>query len=211
MGSDGFESKKLGGSPPGGTAPNRLGSGEFAGSAGRDPTIDAFSGLGDAAAKDPCQRHPDQWPGTGAGQMVQPVARIRLPDLRGGYPGHLRAHGNLAPLRDDRAAPRPVRAGAVRARLQGNDGRRDSAGERLAGIVLALICATPHATVTRAPKAALSSPANRLVLATITGVGSDPANPFGCDERCLMNFDRGVDPRRVRAGYWMVVVAAVAL
>src|SRR5229473_8631809 len=26
-----------------------------------------------------------------------------------------------------------------------------------------------------------------------------------------MNFDRGVDPRRVRAGCWMVVVAAVAL
>ena len=50
MGSDGFESKKLGGSPPGGTAPNRLGSGEFAGGAGRDPTIEAFSGLGDAAA-----------------------------------------------------------------------------------------------------------------------------------------------------------------
>src|SRR5260370_6680564 len=50
MGSDGFESKKLGGWPPGATAPTRLGSGEFAGSAGRDPTIEAFSGLGDAAA-----------------------------------------------------------------------------------------------------------------------------------------------------------------
>ena len=49
MGSDGFESKKLGGSPPGGTAPNRLGPGEFAGSAGRDPTIEAFSGLGGVA------------------------------------------------------------------------------------------------------------------------------------------------------------------
>src|SRR5437660_12038983 len=70
--------------------------------------------------------------------MVQPLARFRLPDLRGGYSGYLRAHGNLAPLRDDRAAPRPVRAGAVRTRLQGNDGRRNSAGERLAGIVLAL-------------------------------------------------------------------------
>jgi cold shock protein len=50
MGSDGFESKKLGGSPPGGTAPSRLGPGEFSGSSGRDPTIEAFSGLGDAAA-----------------------------------------------------------------------------------------------------------------------------------------------------------------
>jgi len=49
MGSDGFESKKLGSLPPGGTAPSRLGPGEFAGSAGRDPTIEAFSGLGDAA------------------------------------------------------------------------------------------------------------------------------------------------------------------
>src|SRR6266403_838334 len=127
-----------------------------------------------AAAADPCQRHPDQRPGTGAGEMVQPLTRIRLPDLRGGDAGYLRAHGNLAPLRDDRAAPRPVRAGAVRARLQGNDGRRNSAGERLAGIVLALICATPHATVTRASKAALSSPANDLVFATIIGTGSGP-------------------------------------
>jgi CspA family cold shock protein len=48
MGSDGFESKKLGG-PPGGTGPNRLGPGEFSGNAERDPAIDAFSGLGDTA------------------------------------------------------------------------------------------------------------------------------------------------------------------
>src|SRR6266404_8764812 len=140
----------------------------------------------DAAVADPCQRYPDQRSGTGAGQMVQPLARFRLPDLRGGYAGYLRAHGDLAPLRDDRVAPRPVRAGAVRARLQGNDGRRNSAGERLAGIVLALICARPHATVTRASKAALSSPANDLVFATITGIGSDPANPFGL-RRALSN------------------------
>src|SRR5712691_356896 len=113
----------------------------------------------DAAAADPCQRYPDQRSGTGAGQMVQPLTRIRLPDLRGGYAGYLRAHGNLAPLRDDRAAPRPVRAGAVRTRLQGNDGRRNSAGERLARIVLALIGATPHTTVARAPQASLSGPA----------------------------------------------------
>src|SRR5436305_11313509 len=119
----------------------------------RDPSA------ANAAAADPRQRYPDQRSGTGAGQMVQPLTRIWLPDLRGGYAGYLRAHGNLAPLRDDRAAPRPVRAGAVRTRLQGNDGRRNPAGERLAGIVLALICATPHATVTRAPIAALSGPA----------------------------------------------------
>ena len=35
MGSDGFESKKLGG-PPSGAGPNRLGPGEFAGSGERD-------------------------------------------------------------------------------------------------------------------------------------------------------------------------------
>ena len=49
MGSDGFESKKLGGTP-GGAAPNRLGPTEFQGTAPRDPALDALSGLGDAAA-----------------------------------------------------------------------------------------------------------------------------------------------------------------
>src|SRR3954469_16627690 len=50
MGSDGFESKKLGG-PPGGAGPNRLGPAtEFPASASRDPALDALSGLGDAAA-----------------------------------------------------------------------------------------------------------------------------------------------------------------
>ena len=50
MGSDGFESKKLGGPPSGGTGQNRLGPGEFSAGAARDPAVDAFSGLGDAAA-----------------------------------------------------------------------------------------------------------------------------------------------------------------
>ena len=50
MGSDGFESKKLGGPPPGGAGQNRLGPGEYAGGASRDPSLDALSGLGDAAA-----------------------------------------------------------------------------------------------------------------------------------------------------------------
>src|SRR4051795_5247773 len=49
MGSDGFESKKLGGPPAGGTS-NRLGPGEFSGKAERDPAMDALSGLGDTAA-----------------------------------------------------------------------------------------------------------------------------------------------------------------
>src|ERR1019366_10272105 len=92
-----------------------------------------------AAAADPCQRDADQRPGAGAGQMVQPLARIRLPDLRRGDPGYLRAHGNIAPVRDDRAAPRPVRAGPVRTRLEGDDGCGNLAGNRLAGTVVALI------------------------------------------------------------------------
>src|SRR3954451_8650907 len=49
MGSDGFESKKLGASP-GGAAPNRLGPGGFGGSAPRHPPLDALSGLGATAA-----------------------------------------------------------------------------------------------------------------------------------------------------------------
>jgi cold shock protein len=47
MGSDGFESKKLGVPVPGGAAPNRLGTGEYSGGAGRDPAIDALAGLGE--------------------------------------------------------------------------------------------------------------------------------------------------------------------
>src|SRR5580698_7964015 len=58
MGSDGFESKKLGGPSPVTAGPNRLGQGrlgsdrlapgEFSGE--RDPAMAALSGLGDAAA-----------------------------------------------------------------------------------------------------------------------------------------------------------------
>jgi CspA family cold shock protein len=50
MGSDGFESKKLGGQSPGGAAgPGRLGSG-FSAASPRDPALDALQGLGEAAA-----------------------------------------------------------------------------------------------------------------------------------------------------------------
>ena len=49
MGSDGFESKKLGGPPTGGTG-QRLGPGEYSAGAERDSAIDALTGLGDAAA-----------------------------------------------------------------------------------------------------------------------------------------------------------------
>src|ERR1700732_3087993 len=70
--------------------------------------------------------------------MVQPPARIRLPDLWRGHAGHICTHGDVAPLRDDRVAPRPVRAGPVWARLQGHDGRRNPAGSRLARTFFAL-------------------------------------------------------------------------
>ena len=50
MGSDGFESKKLGGQSTGGAAgPGRLGSGFSAGGP-RDAALDAVQGLGDATA-----------------------------------------------------------------------------------------------------------------------------------------------------------------
>jgi len=55
MGSDGFESKRFGGLPLGGTGSNRAGrsefsGGEFSGNAERDPAMDALSGLGEAGA-----------------------------------------------------------------------------------------------------------------------------------------------------------------
>src|SRR5687768_10862616 len=50
MGSDGLESKKLGGPPSGGTGQDRLGPSEYAGNAGRDHAIDALAGLGESAA-----------------------------------------------------------------------------------------------------------------------------------------------------------------
>src|SRR3981081_3383148 len=43
-----------------------------------DGRIDRDPSGANATAADPCQRHPDQRPGTGAGQVVQPAARIRL-------------------------------------------------------------------------------------------------------------------------------------
>src|ERR1700694_3839966 len=181
MGSDGFESKKLGG-PSVGTGPNRVGPGEFSGGAERDPAIDALSGLGDTAAHlveisgvikwfdaskgygfivpdngwpdvllhvtvlrrdgyqtayegarlvcEWVQRDADQRPRAAPGQMVQPLARIRFPDLRGGDTGHFRAYGNAAPVRYDRTAPGPICPGTLRARLQGHDGCRNTTGNR---------------------------------------------------------------------------------
>src|SRR3979409_2170986 len=122
-----------------------------------DGRIDGDPPGANAAAADPCQRHPDQRLGAGAGQVVQQAARIRLPDLRRGDAGYFRAHGNIAPVRYDRAAPWPVRAGAVRTRFQGYDGCRNPAGTSIAGSVLALSApppTLPNRDVSPAPKMA---------------------------------------------------------
>ena len=76
---------------------------------------------------------------TSTGQMVQSASWFRFPHTRGGDTRYLRAHGNLAPLRHDRIAPRPVCAGAPRPWPQRADGGRGPAGERPArtGIALA--------------------------------------------------------------------------
>ena len=58
---------------------------------------------------------------------------------------------------------------------------------------------------------ALSGPVDGLVFVTIIGIGSNRANALGLRERCLMNFYRDVDPRRLRAWRWIFVAAAVAL
>jgi CspA family cold shock protein len=221
MGSDGFESKKLGGPTSVGSAPNRLGPNEFSAGAGRDPAMDALSGLGETAANlveisgvikwfDASKGYgfivPDNgWPDVllhvtvlrrdgyqtayeGArivcecvqrqkgyqafrillygrihrdppGAMLPPRTHVSVTPTSGLERAQVKwfnrlrriwlltcgegrrissAHGNLAPLRNDRAAPRPVRAGAVRARLEGDDGGRNSAGSRLARSVVAL-------------------------------------------------------------------------
>src|SRR3984893_17929578 len=104
-----------------------------------DGRIDGDPSGTNAAGTDPCQRHADQRVGAGAGQMVQSAARIRLPDLRRGGSRYLRAYGTLAPLWNDRAAPRSICAGAVRTRVQGNDGCRNPAGNRLARTLVALV------------------------------------------------------------------------
>src|SRR4051812_18545718 len=101
----------------------------------------------DAAAANACQRYSDERAGARAGQVVQPAAWFRLPDVRRGHTGHLRAHGNAAPLWNDGAAPRPICAGAVRARFQGHDGGGNPAGKRFVWIVVALIGRALHLTI----------------------------------------------------------------
>src|SRR6266704_4075967 len=117
---------------------------------------------------------------------------MRLYDLWRGDAGHLRAHGNPAPLRDDRAAPWPVRAGPVRARVQGDDGCRDSAGNRVAGIVVALIAprsASTNLAASRAHENAFVRRAGDLVFAMIVGLGLAQAKSLqGCGEYCVYEF-----------------------
>src|ERR1035437_6014913 len=62
-----------------------------------DGRIDRDPSGANAAAADPCQRDADQRSGAGAGQMVQPLTRIRLPDLRRGDPGYFRASTSRSP------------------------------------------------------------------------------------------------------------------
>ena len=84
-------------------------------------SMDEFDGDpsgADAAAANPCYCHPDERSRTGTGEMVQSASRFRLPDARGGDPGHLCPHGNVAPVRHHRVAAGPVRAGPVRAGAQ---------------------------------------------------------------------------------------------
>src|SRR6266700_7829513 len=70
--------------------------------------------------------------------MVQPLAWIRVSHLWRGNARHLRAYGDPAALRHDRAASRPICAGALWARFEGHDGGRDSPGAGLAGAAFAL-------------------------------------------------------------------------
>src|SRR3984885_15149554 len=58
--------------------------------------------------------------------MVQSIAWFRLPDARRRDAGHLRPHGNAAPVRPDGTAPRPVRPGALWTGPEGHDGGRSS-------------------------------------------------------------------------------------
>src|SRR5436190_9161142 len=103
-----------------------------------DGRVDRDPPGADAAAADPRHGHRDLRAGAGAGQMVQPLARFRLSDLRRGYARYLRAYGNPATLRHDRAPPRPIRTGAVWAGFQGHDGSRNPSRDRAVGAVVAL-------------------------------------------------------------------------
>src|SRR5712671_4162430 len=93
-----------------------------------DGRVDGDPSLDVAAGPHPRHCDADQRARAGDGEVVQPAPRLRLPDPRRGHPGHLRPHGDAAPLRPRRTSTRPDRAGAVRARPEGSDGGRGAAG-----------------------------------------------------------------------------------
>src|SRR5262249_16320903 len=100
--------------------------------------IDGDPPRANAAAAYPRQRDPDQRARASAGQVVQSAARIRISYPRRGHARYLRAYGDPAPLRPDRAAARPVRARALWTRPQGPDGSRGASGRGTARPGLAL-------------------------------------------------------------------------
>src|SRR5262249_20639440 len=59
-------------------------------------------------------------------------------DLRRGHAGYLRAHGDAAPLRHDRAAPGTICAGPLWAGFQGHDGGGNPPRNRALGAVVPL-------------------------------------------------------------------------
>src|ERR1700751_1724872 len=73
--------------------------------------------------------------------MVQQASRFRFSDTRGGDARHLRPHGDPAPVRNNRIAPRTIRSGPLRTGTEGLDGRRGASRERSARSFVALIAA----------------------------------------------------------------------
>src|SRR4051794_13081538 len=76
-----------------------------------------------AACPHACAGDADKRLGARGGEVVQPAARLWLPDAGGGHGRYLRAHGDAAALWTDRASAGPDRAGAFRSRTQRDDGR----------------------------------------------------------------------------------------
>src|SRR6202048_4118448 len=158
MGSDGFESKKFG-DLSSGTGKNRLGPSEFSNGAERDPAMDALSGLGDAAANlveisgvikwfDASKGYGFIVPDNGWPDVLLHVTVLRRDGYQTAYEGARlvcecvqRAKGYQA-FRIlsivGSTAIHPAQMLPPRPRLQGHDGRRDPAGKRRAGAVVAL-------------------------------------------------------------------------
>src|SRR5262249_20718454 len=97
-----------------------------------------------------------------AGEVVQPSARLRVPHPRRRHAGHFRAHGDAAPLRLDRAAAGPVRAGALRPGTEGIDGRRGATRRRAARPRLPLTISISDGRPPRRGRVAIGCPSTRL-------------------------------------------------